>query len=141
VKEVKPTSSETESIASRMEGVRCDLDEDVQEIVESARDMRDWRTYVRKYPWVCLGAALAVGYLVAPRRTAVTKLDGMAGPDLAKLEQLLAVSQAAPKASVGGRLLAFVGDLAMRGISSYVAQQTSNFIANQTAKPEQDGQS
>jgi len=140
VKEVKPTSSETESIASRMEGVRCDLDEDVQEIVESARDMRDWRTYVRKYPWVCLGAALAVGYLVAPRRTAVTKLDGMAGPDLAKLEQLLAVSQAAPKATISGRLLAFVGDLAMQGISSYVARQTSNFIANQTAKSEQDGQ-
>ena len=61
-------SPETQAIRQRMEEVRCDLDEDVQEIVEGARDMGEWRSYVRTYPWVCLGAALAVGYLIVPRR-------------------------------------------------------------------------
>ena len=32
-------SPETQAIRQRMELVRCDLDEDVQEIVEGARDM------------------------------------------------------------------------------------------------------
>ena len=61
-------SHETNAIRQRMEEVRCDLDQDVQEIVEGARDLRDWRSYVRTYPWVCVGAALAVGYLLVPRR-------------------------------------------------------------------------
>ena len=68
-------SPETEAIRQRMEEVRCDLDEDVQEIVEGARDMGDWRSYVRTYPWICLGAALAVGYLIVPGRTWGTQPD------------------------------------------------------------------
>lgn len=62
-------SPATTAIRQRMKEVRQELDEDVQEIVEGARDLRDWRSYVRSYPWVCLGAAVAVGYLIVPRRT------------------------------------------------------------------------
>ena len=39
-------SHETKAIRQRMEEVRCDLDKDVQGIVEGARDLRDWRSYV-----------------------------------------------------------------------------------------------
>ncbi len=40
-------SVESTGMRQRMEQVRCDLDQDVQEIVEGARDLRDWRAYVR----------------------------------------------------------------------------------------------
>ena len=60
--------AKTQAILKRMADVRYDLDEDVQEMVEGARDMGEWRSYVRAYPLWCLGGALALGYLVVPRR-------------------------------------------------------------------------
>ena len=77
-------SHETKAIRQRMEEVRCDLDQDVQGIVEGARDMRDWRSYVRSYPWVCVGAAVAVGYLLVPRRPAAMQPDAVALAELVK---------------------------------------------------------
>jgi hypothetical protein len=59
--------AETQAILDRMEAVRCELDEDVQEIVEGARVMGKWRYYVRTYPWICLGAVVVGGYLLVPR--------------------------------------------------------------------------
>lgn len=40
-------SLERSASRQRMEEVRSDLNQDVQEIVEGARELRDWRTYVR----------------------------------------------------------------------------------------------
>src|SRR5688500_2911502 len=61
-------SPTTLAIRQRMDQVRCDLDEDVQGIVEGARDMGQWRHYLKRYPWVGVGIALAAGYLIVPRR-------------------------------------------------------------------------
>src|SRR5688572_27063119 len=66
VDNVMHNSPETEAIRQQMELVRCDLDEDVQGIVEGARDMGDWRYYVKTYPWLCLGGAVVAGYLIVP---------------------------------------------------------------------------
>src|SRR5215212_5967051 len=61
-------SPTTLAIRQRMDQVRCDLDEDVQGIVEGARDMGQWRHYLKSYPWLGAGLALAAGYLIVPRR-------------------------------------------------------------------------
>ncbi len=50
-----------------MEEVRRDLDEDVQDTVEGVRELGDWRSYVKAYPWCFLGAAFATGYLMTRR--------------------------------------------------------------------------
>lgn len=60
-------SQETQAILRRMEEVRCDLDEGAKEIAESARDMGEWRHYVKNYPWVSVGVACVIGYAVIPR--------------------------------------------------------------------------
>jgi len=58
-----------EEIQARMREVRSNVDEEVERFVEAARSMTDWRHYVRKLPWLCVGAAAAVGYLcVRPKR-------------------------------------------------------------------------
>ena len=115
-------SPATTAIRQRMEEVRCDLDEDVQEIVEGARDMGDWRSYVRRYPWVCLGAAAVAGYLIVPRRPWET----LAG--LANRGRLLASSQLPRQGSTGGLLLSLVSNLVMRGVSSYALQQAGRLF-------------
>jgi hypothetical protein len=112
------SSPETEAIRQRMEEVRCDLDEDVQEIVEGARDMGDWRYYVKAYPWICLGGALVAGYLIVPGALGV-------------LASVTAGSSA--KGGPRARLLSLVGDLAMRSALNYAEQQAGKLFAPQAA--------
>jgi hypothetical protein len=80
------------------------LDEDVQEIVEGAREIGQWRTYVRSYPWVCLGAALAMGYLIVPRRSLGKQPDARTLAELANQSRLLATSHLPSNGGAGGRL-------------------------------------
>ncbi len=54
---------------ARMQQVRGDIDRDLEEMVESARSMVDWKHYVKTYPWVCLGTAVALGFLLVPKRS------------------------------------------------------------------------
>jgi hypothetical protein len=124
-------SAATKAIRQQMENVRRDLDEDVQEIVESAREMRDWRSYVTNYPWVCLGTVFVAGYLIVPRRAQERQPDAETLAEFANQSRLLATSQSPPKRNARGVLFGFVGKLVMRGISSYVSQQVSNLAAAQ----------
>ena len=137
---VMHNSPETQAIRQRMEEVRCELDEDVQEIVEGARDLGDWRSYVRSYPWVCLGAAFAVGYFIVPRRPSGIQPDAKTTAALAKQSRPLAPSFLGPPGSMRGMLLGFVGNLALRGITSYVEQQAGKLFAAPPTKPLQDDQ-
>ena len=114
------------AIRQRMEEVRCDLDEDVQDIVEEARDMGQWRYYVRSYPWVCVGAALAAGYLIVPRRPGG---EQTARTSAEMTKQSFASSHVSPAAGTRSTLLRFLGNLVMRSVSSYVEQQAANLLA------------
>ena len=131
-------SPETKVIQHRMEEVRCDLDEDVQEIVEGARAMGEWCTYVRTYPWVCLGTALAVGYLIVPRRRLEMQPVAQKLAELADQSRLLATSCMPPKGTVRGLLWGFVGNLVMQGVSSYVGLQAGKLFGTQAIKSPQD---
>ena len=51
-------------------------------MVASARSMVDWKHYVKTYPWVCLGTAAALGFLIVPKRSTAIH------PDLATLTEL-----------------------------------------------------
>ena len=132
-------SPQTEAIRHRMEEVRCDLDEDVQEIVEGARDMGAWRSYVKSYPWVCLGAAFAVGYFIVPRRrSGQPDIETLA--ELANQSHLLATSHIPTKSNARGMFLAFMGNLVMRGVSAYALQQAGKLFATQATKSPRNGQ-
>jgi hypothetical protein len=130
-------SVETQAILERMADMRYDLDEDVQGIVEGARDMSQWRSYVRAYPWWCLGGALALGYLLAPRRASATPSVATSPAQLAgEIRTAMPISPLVSHAS--GMFLALVGNLAMRAVSKYVLQQADKLFANQSAKAEQN---
>jgi hypothetical protein len=140
VENVVRDSPETDAILQRMEEVRCDVDEDVQEIVEGARDMGKWRYYVRTYPWICLGAALAVGYLIVPRRAFALQSDAQEPDALAKPSHFLVTPTSPPKGNARGILLPFVGNLVMRGVAAYVGQQAGKLFASETIKPPREDQ-
>jgi hypothetical protein len=130
-------SPKTTAIRQRMEEVRCELDEDVQEFVEDARGMGQWRYYVRTYPWVCVGAAVAAGYFVVPRRPVGIQVDAPASPGMANQSRLLATSHVSAAGDARGMLLRFLGNLVMRGVSLYIEQQAGKLFAPAAAKSPQ----
>lgn len=61
-------SESADDIRQRMQGVRREVAEDMQGIVQTARTLTDWRYHVKNHPWACVGLALAAGYLIVPAR-------------------------------------------------------------------------
>lgn len=57
-----------QEIQHEMQQVRDHLGTDVRNLARQAREATDWRHYVRRYPWICLGVAAATGYLIVPQR-------------------------------------------------------------------------
>ena len=58
---------DAEEIQQAMRRVRCNLGNDVENLVQQARDATDWRCYVRRHPWACMGAMAVAGYFCVPR--------------------------------------------------------------------------
>jgi hypothetical protein len=65
---VSTAPPEIDEIRWRMAQIRLELHQDVEGVVEGAEAATDWRGYVRSYPWASVGLALAVGFLIVPRR-------------------------------------------------------------------------
>ena len=119
-----------------MQLVRCEIDEDVEDMVASARRMVDWKHYVRTYPWVCLGTAAVLGFLILPRpSTAVGVLASLA--ELAKTGQPVVRPAAAPTRGLVKGLLAAVASIAIREATAYLGQSAGRLlgIAKDTSAP------
>jgi hypothetical protein len=98
-------ASDADEIQKQMRELRADLREDVQDVVVSAHKMTDIANYVRAYPWLCVGAALAAGYLIVPQRAVVLRPDAEALVELARKHQLVVkTSEGSPKKKRGGLL-------------------------------------
>jgi len=57
-------SNAVDEIYNRMAVIRRELHMNVRESVAGAEAVVDWGRYTWTYPWIALGAAAAVGYLV-----------------------------------------------------------------------------
>ena len=117
----------TEAILQRMGEIRLDLDEGVQDVVEQAREMRDWRTHLKSHPWVFVGAAVAAGCIIIPRR-----------PD-----RVDAIAKVQSPVSKSARILGFVGTMVLREVVSYVGRcasqsPTTNSVNSNRQQTHQD---
>jgi len=110
------------AIQQRMQEVRRELSED---LVTSARDIKDWRSYVRANPWLSLAAATAVGFYLAPKGSAIVRLSEFDLRRLAK-EGIVAAPATSPQRT-GSRLVrtlwSNLAGLAMRGALTYVSHR------------------
>lgn len=117
--------SDPNEIRSEMARIRHALGPHAQEVVGETRRLVDWRTYVREYPWACVGAAMAVGFFIVPDRPKIVSPDADDLAQLAKRNQL--VVRQSPK---GGRTqslartsAAFLGNMLLRSAVAYVGQR------------------
>lgn len=96
-------SHDADEVQRQMREIRAELRDDVQDLVVSAEKMADWTQYVMAYPWLCVGAALAAGYLIVPQRAIVMRPDAEAMIELAKKHKLFVnTTPGAPPKKRGG---------------------------------------
>ena len=117
-----------DSVRARMQGIRCDIDQDLEDVSESARSMVDGKHYVEAYPWVCLGAAAALGFLIVPKRSTPTEADLTAPTEPAKADHPAAKS--APGATHGwvDALILAVAGIAIREAIAYLGQNAGRLL-------------
>jgi len=62
---VAAESNDVDEIYQRMAVIRREHHTNVRESVAGAEAMADWGRYTWTYPWIALGAAAAVGYVIS----------------------------------------------------------------------------
>ncbi len=133
-------SVETKAILRQMEEVRRDLDDGAQEIVESARDLGEWRHYVKNYPWTCMGIAFTIGYLIVPRRRLELHTANRKQADLVDHSPQLTKSYRSSAGGIGSAVKVFAGNLLWRSALSYAARQAKQYLELQfNPLPPEDG--
>lgn len=124
-------------IQDQMEAIRGQLNQSVDTALTSARRATEWRNYVRKYPWACLGVAAAIGYVVVPRRLEVRQPDVDTLLKLAERKKL--VLQANPpetkQRGMGQELSRLAAKLAMRAAMGYLGRQLGKTGAGKNEAP------
>jgi hypothetical protein len=119
-----------DEIERQMRDLRSELREDVQDIVENARVMTDWQYYVRSYPWLCLGAAAALGYVLVPVRVEVVRPDPRELADLVRQHQVNVKAEVKPQPSSGwlGQLVNLGASVALQGAVAIASRQIQQFL-------------
>ena len=119
-------------IRARMAELRSELSCDVQDVGRSARAMTDVGHYVRRFPWATVAIAVAVGYLLVPRKKQVVY------PDPAQLARLIKHNQvrvetgaveSSPKSIVKGLLAMGLMTAARVGLNSFAERFAAAAVA------------
>lgn len=117
-----------QAIQQRMREVRRELGQD---LATSARDITDWKSYVRSSPWLAVATAATLGYLLAPKGPPVVRLNGV---DLQKLVQdghTTASIAAVPrqKKSLAMTVISGLAGLAARAAVAHLTQRLTTIKA------------
>jgi hypothetical protein len=118
-------SDEAERIRQQMQHVRQVVGDDVKGIVQGARHATDWRYYVRRHPWACVGSAFALGFLATPARRKLLTGDAHKIFEQLRASGLVTAATGATPLAGGGlaaKVLAVAGPLLVRGAASLMAQ-------------------
>lgn len=121
-------------LRQEMRAIRRELGGDVDEIVEHAERLMDWRYYVERFPWTSVGAALLAGYFVVPGRYVTLPTDERTLEKLAERIPLAMQKNAGPaKKGVLAGLISLGTGFLMRTAMGYATQQLSKMAAQHAA--------
>jgi len=124
-----------DTVRARMQGIRCDIDQDLEDVSASARSLVDWKHYVKAYPWVCLGAAAALGFLIVPKRSAAASGDLPAPAEPANTSRPVVPSAPTVARGVVDALVGAVAGIAVREAIAYLGQNAERLLG-MTSRPE-----
>jgi len=117
-----------DTVRARMQGIRCDIDQDLEDVSASARSLVDWKHYVEAYPWLCLGTAAALGFLIVPKRATAINADPANPPEPATTGDLAVKSARAAVRGLGDALVATVVSIAVREATAYLGRSVGRLL-------------
>lgn len=120
-----------------MATIRRDMQDNVDDIVENAKELADWRRYVRSAPWVAMGAAAAIGFLAVPKKLKVMSPDPDTLADLAKDNRLVVEHkpEAAARSGVAHSAFTMLSSMVLRATMAYAGQKLGRIFGEQAAEP------
>ena len=89
--------------------------------------MVDWKHYVKAHPWVCLGAAAVLGFLIVPKRSRGTSADLPAPTEAAETARPVAAAPTAVRGMVDA-LVGAVAGIAVREAIADLGQSAGKFL-------------
>lgn len=136
------TDHEVEQLRRRMAGIRRDMDIELEGVVENAKTLTNWKYYLSRYPWLSIGAAAVVGYLIVPKKVAVTQPDAHTLAKLAKRRKLVVEPKhrAQPKQGLVAGAFNFMFGLAAKSALAWLGHQAAEMMrpaeVSQQAEPQ-----
>ena len=128
---------EIDEIRKKMAQIRRDLHADVQGVVQGAEAATDWRRFIRSYPWASMGVALAIGYVIVPRRHRATTIQ-VAPAEIARAVAIEAPKMPEPERKKGKGLLGtafgLLAPVALRAVQGYALQFAEQWMAQRLAQ-------
>ena len=117
-----------DTMQARMKRIRGDIDQGLVDVSAGARSMVDWKHYVKTYPWVCMGTAAALGFLIVPKRSTAITADVPPPDELSKTAQRDADSAPSAVRGVVDMLVATAVSFAVRETAGYVGQAVAGWL-------------
>ena len=117
-----------DALRARMQGIRCDIDRDLEDVSANARSMVDWKHYVKTYPWICLGTAAALGFLIVPKRSAAANADVTAASEPAKAVSPVVNSSPTATRGLVDAIVAAAVSVAVREAIAYFGPSVEKFL-------------
>jgi len=115
---------DADDLRRQLAAARASLSRDAQAVASDARTLVDWRHHLRAHPWLAVGGAAAVGFLLAPRRRRRSAADDVAPAQVAG-------QQAGPSAVEPPKVRAMAASLASTVATMMLRQSAS--LAGQLA--------
>lgn len=118
-----------ETIREEMQHLRCEISDGMDDVVESARQMADWRCYVKRYPLAFVGAAAVAGFVMVPKRVERIEPDAKTLIKLAKRNELVVRSKPESQAGLATTLISLVAGAALRAAVGLAGQHLRKVVS------------
>lgn len=117
-----------DTMQERMQEIRGDIDQGLEDVSASARSMVDWKHYVKTYPWLCMGAAAALGFLSVPKRSRTVPASAASPTKSPETDHRVADSAPSAVRGVVDLLVATAVSLAVRETVAYVGHAAAGLM-------------
>jgi hypothetical protein len=122
--------SDVDEIRRQMAQIRHDMHYDVSNVVSEVEEVMDWRSPLRKHPYMAISVGLAVGYFLVPKRSPRIELAASNVQPLLDASTLAQARPEKPPKSLArkatGWTLGLVWPLVSQSVQAYAAVWLEN---------------